>query len=137
MCHIGMQEHAHHFLAGFKPCLAFRINSQLKAKLPDYCPLDPYRVEDIYNATLYTLQYKTCMPFVPLLHNILLPGMSFQDMLPSFQILLHAVPLFLPTLEQPLLVKVTPFTPVQVHPHHQAAPLSLLPRSTFLPLTPT
>ena len=55
MHRIGMQEHARHFLASFKPCLASRIDSQLKAKLPDHCPLNPYRVEDILYMTLHCI----------------------------------------------------------------------------------
>jgi hypothetical protein len=52
---IGWQEQAHHFLAGFEPCLALDIRCRLKTKLLDHCPLDPYRLEDIFDAALYTL----------------------------------------------------------------------------------
>ncbi len=53
---IRVPEQGQYFLAGFKPILASAVHSQLKIKLIDHCPLDPYKVEDIYDATLYILQ---------------------------------------------------------------------------------
>ncbi len=56
MHHIGVLEQARHFLAGFEPSLASDICSRLRAKLPNHFPSDPYKIEDVFQATLHTLQ---------------------------------------------------------------------------------
>ncbi len=98
---IGVLEQAHHFLAGFEPSLASDICSRLEAKLPDHFPSDPYKIEDVFQAALYTLRIQACVPPIPLLRNILLPLTRPLDAATSSQIPLQAAPTFPTTPEHP------------------------------------
>ena len=50
----------------YLPSTHFRPN----ARLLNHCPLDPYKIEDIYDAALYTLRSQPHAPSIPTQHNV-------------------------------------------------------------------
>ncbi len=123
---IRVPEQGQYFLAGFKPILASTVHSQLEIKLIDHCPLDLYRVEDIYDAALYILQSQPSMPSISLPCDNALLSTHDPNALTSFQALPQAVWTFLLAPEQPLIGPVTPVNTMQGQADQQHAPLSLL-----------
>ena len=129
---IGVLEQARHFLAGFKPSLASDICSRLEAKLPNHFPSDPYKIEDVFQAALHTLQIQTCAPSIPPPCGALLLPTQPLDATTSSQLLPQAAPTFLTTLEHPSSVQPAPIITVQVPTDQQHAPLSLPPHHNIL-----
>jgi hypothetical protein len=136
MRRIGVQEQAHHFIAGLEHGMASDIHSRLKAKLVDHCPLDPYRTEDIFDAALYTLRFQPCAPLVSAPRDVSPPSILSSNASPSFQTPPEAAPAFPPKLECPSFVEVAPVIPAQVLQDRRHAPLSSTPRHDFLPQLP-
>ena len=70
---MGMPEQGQQFLAGFQLAFALDIHSWLQLKLLDHFPLDPYRIEDIFEAALYTLRSQHSAPSIPSPRDVPLP----------------------------------------------------------------
>jgi hypothetical protein len=133
---IGVQEQGQHFLAGFEPCLASEIDSQLKIKFLDHCPLDPYRIEDIFDAALYTLRSRPFAPSVLAPRDIVSLSTQFPDAPPLFQLPPQAITMFPRVLERPPVVEAVPATIAQGHANWQPTSLTSTPRDDFSPQVP-
>ena len=133
---IGILEQSRHFLDSFEPRLASDIRARLEVKLLDHCPLDPYKIEDIFEAASYTLQVRTRAPFLPPSRDLASPSTSRQDASSSSQAPPPAAPAFPPTLEHLSPIEVAPVPPAQAREDQYHAPPSSTARGDFLPRMP-
>ena len=127
MGRIGVQEEARYFLAGFERSLASDILSQLNVSLPDHCPLDPYRIKDIYDAAVHIFDRRACEHPTPPLPDTSPPFIPT----PSHPVPPQATPTFPPTPECPSFVEAAPVPTAQAHSNQQRAPLDLPQRDDF------
>ena len=130
---LGVPEQGHHFLAGFKPGLASAVHSRLERKLLDHRPLDPYSLEEIYEAALFTLRSQACAPSVPSPRDMLSLPSQPPNSVPPTQAPPQAVPTFLRPPEHLSLGTPTPVPSAQAPADKQHAPPSLTPRDGFSP----
>ncbi len=110
-----------------------KIHSRLKTKLLDHCPLDPHRIEDIFDAARYTPRSQACAPLIPPPRDVYPPCIPPPDVSSSFQVLPEAGPTFPPAQEHPLSTRPSTASTAQVHEVRPSAPPSLCPRDVFSP----
>jgi hypothetical protein len=67
---LGVPEQAHGFLGSFEPRLGTAIQSRLEQTFPDHFPEDPYSINAIYDAALYTLAWQRAAPFAQALRPV-------------------------------------------------------------------
>jgi hypothetical protein len=67
---LGVPEQAHGFLGSFEPRLGTAIRSRLERTFPDHFPEDPYSINAIYDAALYTLAWQRAAPFAQAPHPV-------------------------------------------------------------------
>ena len=133
MCRISWQKQVCPFLAGLQPSLVSRINFQLKAKLLDHFPLDPYKIENIYDATLYTLRSQPSASSVPPSRNNVSLLTQPSKTSPSLKILPNTAQSFSLAQEHSQAVPHSTATTVQVHAEKQHVLFIPTSRDILLP----
>ncbi len=137
---ISWIDQLHYFLASFEPILAMAICSQLERKFLDRLPVDPHKIEDIYDAALYALEWQC--GYTPLaqalqtpLTVVLIPSTSPPATPTPFQLLPPTVHVFPHVLQSPSPVQSDPAAIMYAHARQCAVPL--VPAPCNAPTIPT
>ena len=127
-----MPEQGHQFLTGFQLTFTLDICSQLQLKLLDHFPLDPYRIEDIFEAALYTLRSQHFALFVPSPCNVSPPFSPLSDRSQLIQVALQAKSTSPAASESLSSIKVAPDCLAQVSADKQYALPNATPHSKVI-----
>ena len=132
-----MPEQGQQFLAGFQLAFASDIHSRLQLKLPNHFPLNSYRIEDIFQAALYTLRSQHSAPSVLSSRDVPPPFSLPSDRSQSIQVVPQVEFTSLAASESSSLIKAAPDCSAQVPAEKQYAPPNATPRDKVISPSPT